>query len=376
MPLFQTSQASQLHLAVDMGTTLISGLVWRESSLTRREPRLTRRENGREAKPDILEVIRMPLAGEGAHHHLVSALKIFLARAETALGGRDPASLTIGLAAPYYQGRTVWSHQRFERPTAVSTAVIDHVCTQAEEEHAHLLSAEEELFGRDMLCVYANGYAINALPQQALAHEVSVATRFSSLRSVLRTHILGLFEERYPHAHFQITTFPAAFGRLLQHLPHGAGHAAVIDIGGTVSECSFFEEGTLTDVITVPHGVATWISSVAREKRIAPGELLHVLNHPRFKQDFQEHMGQWRRLMRPIIAARVLRQPDYHLFLVGGGALLDQSRAALSSLLHTIPLGSRADIHTLSADIFRDQFRTWPSSIISALDVGLLTLLF
>lgn len=327
-----------MHLAVDIGTASISGLVWQQ-------PSLTRQKNRAGIKPDILEVVRVPLVNKEITHRLVPALKLFLARAETALGGRDPASVVIGLAAPYYQGRTAWVHKQFPRKIAVTSVLLDTLCAEAEQEHTRALSSEEELFCRDTLAVHCNGYPIDMRVCRAHAHHISVAVRFSSFRSALRKQIVGLFEDYYPNAQVRVTTFPAAFGRLLQYFPHGAEHAAVIDIGpvaGGVSECSFFHDGVLADVVTVPHGM---------------GE-------------------EWKRLMRPIIAARLVQKPNLHFFLTGGGAMSEQARAAFSFLLQTIRFGNHTDIHPLSVMMFRDQFRRWPASLTSSLDVGLLTLLY
>jgi hypothetical protein len=356
----QLFQKSQLHLAVDIGTALVSGLVWREHHASE--------------KPDILGVVRTPLTRDGIRYHLVPALKKFLAQTEFSLAGHDPASVTIGLAAPYYQGKTVWTHKTFPRTFTVSSALLNTLCDEEEKNQIRLLSSGEEFFNNDILSVMLNGYPVGAYSEGKEAREISMAMRFSSFRSALREQIIALFEDQYPQARVRITTFPVAYGRLFQRMPHFADHAAIIDIGGGVSELSFFNDGMLTEVITVPHGLETWLASVAQQHNISRSELVSVMNHNRFNQAFKEHMEEWKQLMRPIIAAHILQQPAHHFFLVGGGSLLAQSSAALSSLLQTIRFGNHADVHPLSVMIFRDQFQKWSTTLTSSLDVGLLTL--
>lgn len=370
MPLFSQSR---LHLVVDIGTALISGMIWREYA----------NAFAKNKKPDILGVVRVPIEGK-IRHSLIAALKVFFKKTEEALGGRDPATITIGLAAPYYQGKTVWVHASFAKPTPISAAMIEKYREEKTIAEQKALPEGEELFGRDILSVFLNGYRAGKNPQGKMAVQFDAAMRFSAWRSALKKQLSNLLEERFPHASVRVSTFPTAYGELFRLIPHFTRNAAVIDIGGGVTECSFFDEGILEEVLTIPQGVDLWLSRIAERERVSRDEVISwvswskprttSIRGKRFDQAIVQHLAEWNALLRPIVAAKMLTKPDRHFFLVGGGALLPQTHSSFSSLLQTFQFGSHADVHALSVETFRDRFGAWPVSLLSFLDISLIAL--
>lgn len=376
-------QQSRLHLVVDIGTALISGMIWREYTGA----------FAKSKKPDILEVVRVPLAGK-VRHSLIPALGVFFQKTQEALGGRDPATITIGLAASYYQGKTVWARASFAKPTPVSTAMIAKLCEEKTIAEREALSEGEELFGHDVLALFLNGYHTGHNPEGRVVTHLDVAIRFSAWRSALKKQLHALLEERFPHASIRVSTFPIAYGELFRKLPHFTREAVVIDIGGSITECSFFDEGILEEVLTIPQGADLWLSQIAEHEHTSRDEVMSWMSgSKRFDQAMVHHLAEWSALLRPVVAAKMLTQPARHFFLVGGGALLPQTSASFSSLLQTFQFGGharptpptessgraewsfgQADAHTLSVETFRDRFGAWPSSLLSFLDISLIAL--
>lgn len=375
---------SRLHLVVDIGTALLSGMIWRDhTSAFTPTPKSLVRGFTKNKKPDILEVVRVPLEGK-VRHPLIPALKVFFQKIEKALGWRDPATITIGLAAPYYQGKTVWARASFAEPTQISSAMIAKLCEEKKATEQQALSEGEEFFARDILAVFLNGYRLEGDPKRKAAAQLDVTMRFSAWRSALKKQLNGLLEERFPHASARVSTFPIAYGELFKRLPHFIRNAAVIDIGGGVTECSFFDDGILEEVLTIPQGSDLWLSRIAEHEGISRDEIISwVSGGKRFDQEMIGHLAEWNALLRPIIAAKMFTNPARHFFLVGGGALLPQTSASFSSFLQTFQFGSharpsdafgQADVHALSAETFRDRFGQWPSSLLSFLDISLIAL--
>lgn len=380
MPLFSQSR---LHLVVDVGTALISGMIWREHTGS----------FAKNKKPDILEVVRTPLEGK-VRHSLTAALKVFFKKTEEALGGRDPATITIGLAAPYYQGKTIWARESFVKPTSVFSAMIAKHCEEKTIAEQKALPEGEEIFDHDVLAVFLNGYRVKSDPKGKTATQLDVAIRFSVWRSALKKQLSNLLEERFPHASVRVSTFPIAYGEFFRRLPHFTRNAAVIDIGGGVTECSFFDAGVLEEVFTIPRGSDLWLSRIAERERVSREEVMSWMSESkRFDQEMVEHLAEWNAFLRPIVAAKMLTNPARHFFLVGGGALLPQTSASFSSLLQTFQFGSharptrptelsgraewsfgQADVHALSVETFRDRFGMWPASLLSFLDISLIAL--
>lgn len=368
MPLLKKSR---LHLVVDVGTALISGMIWREFIST---PKSLVWGFTKNKKPDILAVVRAPLEGK-ARHSLIPTLKVFFQKAEEALGWHDPATITIGLAAPYYQGKTVWARASFAKPIPVSSTMITKLCEEKKAIEQQALSEGEEIFGHDVLAVFLNGYHLEGDPKRKAATQLDVAMRFSAWRSALKKQLNSLLEERFPHAWVRVSTFPTAYGKLFKHMPHFTHNAAVIDIGGGITECSFFDEGVLEEVLTIPQGSDLWLSRIAERERVSREEVMSwVSESKRFDQEMIGHLTEWNAFLRPIVAAKMLTNPARHFFLVGGGALLPQTSASFSSFVQTFQFGSRADVHALSAETFRDRFGQWPSSLLSFLDISLIAL--
>lgn len=381
MPLFSQSR---LHLVVDIGTALISGMIWREHTGA----------FAKNKKPDILEVMRVPLAGK-VRHSLIAALRVFFQKTQEALGGRDPATITIGLAAPYYQGKTVWARASFAKPTPVSTAMIAKLREKKTIAEREAFSEGEELFGHDVLALFLNGYHAGHNPEGRVATHLDVAIRFSAWRSALKKQLYDLLEERFPNTSIRVSTFPIAYGELFRQLPHFTREAAVIDIGGSITECSFFDEGILEEVLTIPQGADLWLSRIAEHEHTSRDEVISWISggSKRFDQLLTPHLAEWNTLLRPVVATKMLTQPARHFFLVGGGALLPQTSASFFLLLQTFQFGSharstrptessgraewsfgQADLHALSVETFRDRFGAWPSSLLSFLDISLIAL--
>lgn len=366
---------SRLHLVVDLGTALISGMIWREyTSAFAPTPKSLMWGFTKNKKPDILEVVRVPIEGK-VRHSLTSTLKIFFQKVEETTGGRDPATITIGLAAPYYQGKTVWARASFAKPTLISATMIEKYCEEKKTAEQKALPEGEALFGHDILAVFLNGYRVEKNPQGKMAAQFDVAMRFSAWRSALKKQLHTLLEGRFPNTSVRVSTFPIAYGELFRRLPHFTREAAVIDIGGGVTECSFFDEGVLEEVLTIPQGVDLWLSRIAERERIPRDEVISwVSGSKRFDRAMVQHLAEWSALLRPIIAAKILTQPARHFFLVGGGALLPPISASFSSLLQTFQFGDHADAHSLSVETFRDRFGIWPASLLSFLDISLIAL--
>lgn len=361
MALFPTSR---LHLVVDLGTALISGMIVREE----------RSAFAKNKKPDILEVVRVPL--EGVRHTLAPALNIFFKKAEEALGGRDPATITVGLAAPYYQGKTVRTQKSFAKPTSISSEMVAALCEEKQHAEGKTLQKGEEFVGYDILAVFLNGYHGGKDPRGRVASQLDVAIRFSVWRAALKKQLYDLLDGRFPHARVKIRTFPVAYEELFYAMPHFTQQATVIDIGGGITECSFFDEGILEEVVTIPEGAEHWLARIAEEEGVSRDEVMRETSSAgnRFDRLLEAYTAQWCNLLRPIIAAKILSQPARHFFLVGGGALLPQTTAAFSSLLKTFQFGDHADVHALSVAVFRDRFGRWPSSLLSFLDISLIAL--
>ena len=355
---------SRLHLTVDIGTALVSGMIWREYAGA----------FAKNKKPDILEVVRTPLTGN-VSRSLVTALNVFFQKTKEALGGHDPATITIGLAAPYYRGETVWARASFAKPTPVSPAMAAKLFEEKETEERTSLGEGEELFGHDILAVFLNGYPVGKDPKGRIATQLDEAIRLSVWRSAFKKQLDRLLEEHFSHASIRITTFPVAYGELFHQIPHFTREATVIDIGGGVTECSFFEEGILEEVLTIPQGSDLWLARIAEHERIPRDEVISwIRENKRFDQLLAGYLAEWSALLRPVIAAKMLTQPARHFFLVGGGALLPQTNASFAALLQTFQFGSHADVHALSAETFRDRFGQWPPSLLSFLDISLLAL--
>lgn len=353
-----------MHLVVDIGTVLISGMIWQEYTSA----------FANNKKPDILEVVRVPIEGK-VRHSLILALKVFFQKAEEALRWRDPATITIGLAAPYYQGKTVWARASFAKSTPVSSTMIAKRCEEEKTTEQKALQEGEEFFGHDILAVFLNGYHVGKNPQGKMAVQFDAVIRFSAWRSALKKQLDNLLKERFPHASVRVDTFPTAYGDLFRRMPHFTREAVVIDIGGSVTECSFFDEGILEEVFTIPQGADLWLSGIAERERLSRDEARSwVSGSKRFDQAMARHLTEWNALLRPIIAAKMLTKPARHFFLVGGGALLPQTSASFSSLLQTFQFGNYADVHALSVETFRDRFGQWPSSLLSFLDISLIAL--
>ena len=354
-----------LHLVVDIGTALISGMIWREHMGA----------FAKNKKPDILEVVRVPLAGK-VRHSFIPALRVFFQKTEKALGGRDPATITIGLAAPYYQGKTVWVETSFAKPTPVSAAMIAKLCEEKIIAERQTCSEGEEPFNHNVLAVFLNGYHAGHNLEGRLATHLEIAIRFSAWRSALKKQLHDLLEERFPLASIRVNTFPNAYGELFRQMPHFTREAAVIDIGGSITECSFFNEGVLEEVFTIPRGADFWLSQIAEHEHMSRDEVISWISggSKRFDQLLTPHLVEWNTLLRPVVAAKMLTQPARHFFLVGGGALLPQTSASFSSFLQTFQFGGHADAHALSVETFRDCFGAWPSSLLSFLDVSLIAL--
>ncbi len=360
MPLFSHSR---LHLVVDIGTALISGIILRENQTL-----------ARDKKPDILEVVRTPIEGK-VRHSLMVALNVFFKKTEEALGWRDPATITIGLAAPYYEGETVWARASFVKPTPVSAAMVANLCEEKKTAEQKTLREGEEFFCHDILAVFLNGYHAGRDPKGKAATRLEIAIRFSRWRSALKKELRALLEERFPNTPMRVSTFPIAYGELFRQLPHFTREAAVIDIGGGVTECSFFDEGILEEVFTIPQGANLWLSRIAERERISRDEVISwVSGSKRFDQAMVHHLAEWNASLRPVVAAKLLTQPARHFFLVGGGAMLPQTLASFSSLLQTFQCGGHADAHSLSVATFRDRFGIWPASLLSFLDISLIAL--
>lgn len=383
-------QRSRLHLAVDMGTALLSGMIWQEHA-----PSLTSLRGftpipkslvwgfAKQQKPDIMEVVRVPLTGK-VSHDLIPALNVFFQKIDEALGGRDPATITVGLAAPYYQGKTVWAHASFAKPSPVSLAMIENLCEEKKDAEQKTLSEGEEIFGHDLLAIFLNGYHVGMHPQGRKTTQLDVAMRFSVWRSALKKALSRLLEERFPHAVVRVSTFPVAYGALFRKIPHFTREAAVIDIGGGVTECSFFDDGILEEVLTVPQGSDLWLARIAEHERMSRDEVISWIGgSKKFDRVLAGYLGEWNTLLRPVIEAKMFAKPARHFFLVGGGALLPQISSSFSSLLQTFQLSSharppdafeRADVHSLAVETFRDHFGNWPSSLLSFLDISLIAL--
>lgn len=365
---------SRLHLAVDVGTALISGMIWREHTGLPHLTRVKASAFAKNKKSDILEVVRTPLEGK-VRHSLIAALKVFFKKTEEALGGRDPAAITIGLAAPYYQGKTVWARASFAKPTPVSSAMIAKHCEEKTIAEQKALQEGEEILAHDTLAVFLNGYRVESDRKGKIATQLDVAIRFSVWRSALKKQLSNLLEERFPHASVRMSTFPIAYGELFRHMPHFTHNAVVIDIGGGITECSFFDDGVLEEVLTIPQGVDLWLSRIAEREGVSREEVMSwVSGSQRFEKAIVGHLAEWNALLRPIVAAKMLTNPVRHFFLVGGGALLPQTSASFSSLLQTFQFGSHADVHALSVEAFRDRFGAWPASLLSFLDISLIAL--
>lgn len=364
-------QTSRLHCAVDMGTALLSGMIWREHM-----PffALSGRGFATRQKPDILEVVRVPLTGK-VSHALVPALNVFFQKIHEALGGRDPATITIGLAAPYYQGKTVWAHASFSKPISISLAMVESMRAEKKDAEQKMLAEGEEIFDHDALAIFLNGYHAGVNPQGRKATQLDVALRFSIWRSALKKTLSRLLEEHFPLAAVSVSTFPAAYGALFRTIPHFIREAAVIDIGGGVTECSFFADGILEEVLTIPQGSDLWLARIAERERMSRDEVMSWMRESKkFDRAFAEYLSDWNALLRPVIEAKMFAKPARHYFLVGGGALLPQVSESFSSLLKSFQLSDYADIHLLSVNTFRDRFGNWPSSLLSFLDISLIAL--
>ncbi|MEA1929401.1 MAG: hypothetical protein U9M92_00730 [Patescibacteria group bacterium] len=198
-----------------------------------------------------------------------SSLKEVLTDFQSTLKSQDnklkgsPKKVHIFLSAPFYAAQTRAIQYKLEKPTEITSKLIDGLIDEKLQRFKSEQAGQHELIENKLLSIKLNGYYI-ADPYGQVASELEVASYFSLGATDVLDKIRATMTAAFHHENIELHTAALVYYRVWREVLPQRDSYLLLDIGGEVTELSVTTHDISLETASFPVGGHYVIREVAK----------------------------------------------------------------------------------------------------------------